>query len=154
MRAAGVGFEPTARFQPSSGFQDRPVRPLRHPAEPPCYAAPRPPSRRAHHSAKIVSLSLVVGVVALVVAVVGVVAAIGCLGLYEAGVIGANGSANLGVASILCSLIAIPIGLVGWRWAERRGQEPTWGKSATLVAVGMFAAWFVLFVYALGRDTP
>jgi hypothetical protein len=31
-KAAGVGFEPTARFQPSSGFQDRPVRPLRHPA--------------------------------------------------------------------------------------------------------------------------
>jgi hypothetical protein len=31
-QAAGVGFEPTARFWPGSGFQDRPIRPLWHPA--------------------------------------------------------------------------------------------------------------------------
>jgi hypothetical protein len=30
--AAGVGFEPTAPREGRSGFQDRPVRPLRHPA--------------------------------------------------------------------------------------------------------------------------
>jgi hypothetical protein len=34
--AAGVGFEPTARREPGSGFQDRPVRPLRHPASSHC----------------------------------------------------------------------------------------------------------------------
>ena len=31
-RAAGVGFEPTDRLATVNGFQDRPVRPLRHPA--------------------------------------------------------------------------------------------------------------------------
>ena len=31
-QAAGVGFEPTGRLAATSGFQDRPVRPLRHPA--------------------------------------------------------------------------------------------------------------------------
>src|SRR5439155_20600536 len=31
-QAAGVGFEPTDRLATVSGFQDRPVRPLRHPA--------------------------------------------------------------------------------------------------------------------------
>ena len=30
--AAGVGFEPTERLTTLNGFQDRPVRPLRHPA--------------------------------------------------------------------------------------------------------------------------
>jgi hypothetical protein len=30
--AAGVGFEPTAPGEGRNGFQDRPVRPLRHPA--------------------------------------------------------------------------------------------------------------------------
>jgi site-specific DNA recombinase len=32
LMAAGVGFEPTAPREGRSGFQDRPVRPLRHPA--------------------------------------------------------------------------------------------------------------------------
>src|SRR3954447_17888536 len=31
---AGVGFEPTGDLSAASGFQDRPVRPLRHPAAP------------------------------------------------------------------------------------------------------------------------
>jgi hypothetical protein len=35
-QAAGVGFEPTGDLSAASGFQDRPVRPLRHPAEPHC----------------------------------------------------------------------------------------------------------------------
>jgi hypothetical protein len=34
--AAGVGFEPTGDLSAASGFQDRPVRPLRHPAVPHC----------------------------------------------------------------------------------------------------------------------
>ncbi len=32
--AEGVGFEPTVPIARDSGFQDRPVRPLRHPSEP------------------------------------------------------------------------------------------------------------------------
>jgi hypothetical protein len=31
---AGVGFEPTSDLAAANGFQDRPVRPLRHPAGP------------------------------------------------------------------------------------------------------------------------
>ena len=31
-QAAGVGFEPTGAFLGASGFQDRPIRPLWHPA--------------------------------------------------------------------------------------------------------------------------
>ncbi len=31
-QAAGVGFEPTGRLSAPSGFQDRPIRPLWHPA--------------------------------------------------------------------------------------------------------------------------
>ena len=37
LRAAGVGFEPTNDREAVNGFQDRPVRPLRHPAEPAFY---------------------------------------------------------------------------------------------------------------------
>jgi hypothetical protein len=33
LQAAGVGFEPTGDLSAACGFQDRPVRPLRHPAE-------------------------------------------------------------------------------------------------------------------------
>jgi len=105
---------------------------------------------------EIASLSLVVSILALVVAVVGVVAGLG-VGLFEVidtDMVGPNGSANLGVVSILCSLIAIPIGFVGWRWAEKRGRQPVIGQAAALTGAGTFLAWIVLFVYALGQDTP
>ena len=50
VRAAGVGFEPAGDLLAASGFQDRPVRPLRHPAEPHCRGGglcspPRPGGR-------------------------------------------------------------------------------------------------------------
>jgi hypothetical protein len=102
----------------------------------------------------MVPLAVIVSGVALLVAVVGVVTGLGTLALYELDVIGADASANLGVASILCSLISIPIGFVGWRWAEKRGQQPLIGQAAALTGAGTFVGWFVLFVYALGKDTP
>ena len=74
--------------------------------------------------------------------------------MVDTDVIGANGAANLGVASILCSLIAIPIGFAGSRWAAKRGRQPEIGQAAALTGVGTLVAWFVLFVYALGKDTP
>jgi hypothetical protein len=104
---------------------------------------------------KIVSLPGIVGVVGLVVAVVAVVAGLGFLILGEGlDAISDNAEANMGVVSILCSLIAIPIGVIGWRWAERRRQNSIVGQAAALFGAGTFVGWLALFVYALGRDTP
>ena len=58
-------------------------------------------------------MAVIVGMVGLVVAVVGAVAGVSSLGLGELDVISDDTSATLGVVSILCSLIAIPIGVVG-----------------------------------------
>ena len=85
---------------------------------------------------------------------VGAVAGLGSLALYEAGLVSADTSASLGVASILCALIAIPIGVLGWRWAKRRSQQPVLGQAAGLIGGGTLAAWFLALVYALSQDTP
>jgi hypothetical protein len=70
---------------------------------------------------RVASLPGIVSLVGLVVAVVGAVAGLGFFALGEGfDAISDNTEANLGVVSILCSLIAIPIGVIGWRWAERR----------------------------------
>jgi hypothetical protein len=103
---------------------------------------------------KIVSLPVIVCLIGLGVAIVAVVAGVASLGLGELEVIGDDAAASLGVTSILSSLIAIPIGVVGWRWAERRRQQSVLGQAAGLIGGATFAAWFVLFVYALGQDTP
>jgi hypothetical protein len=105
---------------------------------------------------RVASLPGIVSLVGLVVAGVGVVAGLGFLVLGEPGLggISDNTAANLGVVSILCSLIAIPIGVIGWRWAERRRQNSVLGQAAALFGVGTFGAWFALLVYALGKDTP
>jgi hypothetical protein len=92
--------------------------------------------------------------IGLGVAIVAAVAGLSSLGLGETDLIGADAAATLGVTSILCSLIAIPIGGVGWRWAERRRQPSVLGQAAALIGGATFAAWFVLFVYALSKDTP
>ena len=98
---------------------------------------------------------VIVSLVGLVVAVVGVVAGLGFLVLGEGlDAISDNTAADLGVASILCSLIAIPPGLIGWRWAERRRQNSVVGQAAALFGVGTFVAWLALFIWALGQDTP
>jgi hypothetical protein len=99
-------------------------------------------------------LTFVVCAVGLSVAVIGAVAGLGSLALYEAGLVSADTSANLGVVSILCALIAIPIGVVGWRWAKRHSQKPVLGQAAGLIGGGTLAAWFLALVYALSQDTP
>ena len=104
---------------------------------------------------RVASLPGIVSLVGLAVAVVGVLAGLGFLVLGEGlGAISDNTEANLGVVSILCSLTAIPIGGIGWRWAKRRRHDSTLGQAATLVGVGTFGAWLALFIWALGKDTP
>jgi hypothetical protein len=98
------------------------------------------------------SLSGVVSLVGLAVAVVGVVAGLGSLVLGEGlDVISDNTAANLAVVSILCSLIAIPIGVIGWRWQERRHENSVLGQAAALFAVSTFGGWVALFIYAIGK---
>jgi len=99
-------------------------------------------------------VAIVVSVVALAVAIVGAVAGLAFLGLYALDAVSDNTAANLGVLSILSSLIAIPIGLIGWRWEERRRPNPVLGKSATLIGAGTFGAWLAVFIWALAQDTP
>ncbi|HEX6713671.1 MAG TPA: hypothetical protein VF066_09800 [Thermoleophilaceae bacterium] len=101
-----------------------------------------------------VSLPLVVSVVALAVAVVGAAAGLCSLALYEADLVSVETSASLGVVSILCALIAVPVGVVGWRWAQRRSRQYVLGQAASLIGGGTLAAWFLAFVYALSQDTP
>jgi len=57
-------------------------------------------------------------------------------------------------ASILCALIAIPIGVLGWRLAKGRSQQPVLGQAAGLIGGGTLAASFVALVYVLSQDTP
>ena len=99
-------------------------------------------------------LVFLVGAVGLVVALVGAVAGVGSIGLAEMEVISADFGATLGVVSILCSVAAIPIGVVGWRWAERRRERSSLGQAAGLIGTTTLLAWFALLFYALSQDTP
>ena len=98
-----------------------------------------------------VSLPVIPGAVALLTAIVGSIAGLSSYALYEADIIGVDTSANLILVSVLCSLIAIPIGFAGSWWANKRGREPVLGQAATLLGIGTLGAWFVVLVYALGK---
>ena len=41
--------------------------------------------------------------------------------------------ATLGVVSIVCGLGAVPLGIIGWRWTERRGEPSVLGQAAGLI---------------------
>jgi hypothetical protein len=56
--------------------------------------------------------------------------------------------------SILCALGAIPLGIIGWRWAERRGEPSVLGQAAGLIGGTTLLAWFAVLFYALSQDTP
>jgi hypothetical protein len=92
--------------------------------------------------------------VGLLVALVGAAAGLGFLGLGATELISADSSATLGVVSILCALCAIPLGIIGWRWAERRGESSVLGQAAGLIGGTTLLAWFALLFYALSQDTP
>jgi hypothetical protein len=97
------------------------------------------------------SWSVIVGVVALLTGIVGGIAGLGSYALYESELIGADTGANLILVSVLCSLIAIPMALVGSRGAKKHGKEPVLAQAALALGVGTLAVWFVVLVYALGR---
>ena len=100
----------------------------------------------------IASLPGIVSMVGLAVAAVAVVAGLGSLVLSEGlDAISDNSATNLFVVSILGSLIAIPIGVIGWRWQERRRHNSVLGQAAALIAVSTFGGWLALFVYAIGK---
>lgn len=99
-------------------------------------------------------LALFVCAVAFVVALVGAAAGVGSIGLGEGELIGDDLAATLGVVSILFALAAVPIGFIGWRWAERRGERSGFGQAAGLIGGTTLIAWFALFFYALSQDTP
>ena len=92
---------------------------------------------------------MLVGVVALLVALAGSVAVCSYV-LYEADLITSNTGANLILTSVLCSLAALPIGFVGWRWAERRRQYPVLAQSGAILGMGTLGAWVVVAI-ALGK---
>jgi hypothetical protein len=96
-----------------------------------------------------------VSLVGLAAAFVGVAAGVGFVVLGEGlGAISDNTEANLGVVSILCSLTAILIGVIGWRWAESRRENSVLAQAAALFGAGTFGSWVVVFVWALSNDTP
>jgi hypothetical protein len=101
--------------------------------------------------ARLVFLPCAVG---LLVALVGAVAGLASFGLGETELISADLGATLGVMSILCALGAVPIGMIGWRWAERRGEPSILGQAAGLIGGTTLIVWFALVFYALSQDTP
>jgi hypothetical protein len=96
-------------------------------------------------------LAAMVGALALLTAFAGSIAGLGSYGLFEANLISADTGANLILVSVLCSLIALPIGFVGWQWAERRGQEATLSQVAMALAAGTLGVWIVVVTVALGK---
>jgi hypothetical protein len=96
-------------------------------------------------------LAATVGALALLTAFAGSIAGLGSYGLYEANLISADTGANLILVSVLCSLIALPIGFAGWRWAERRDQGATVSQVAMALAGGTLGVWIVVVTVALGK---
>src|SRR5262245_38262265 len=107
---------------------------------------------------QIASLPGIVSMVGLAVAAVALGAGLGALALSEGlDAIGDNTATNLFVVSILGSLVAIPIGVIGWRWQERRRHNSVLGQAAALIAASTFGGWLALFVYAIAngaQDSP
>ena len=92
--------------------------------------------------------------VGLLVALAGAAAGLGSVALWETELISTDSGATLGVVSILCALGAIPLGIIGWRWAERRGEPSVLGQAAGLIGSTTLLAWFAWLFYALSQDTP
>ena len=90
----------------------------------------------------------------LLVALVGAAAGLGSVTLWETELISTDSSATLGVVSILCALGAVALGIIGWRWAERRGEPSVLGQAAGLIGGTTLLAWFAVLFYALSQDTP
>jgi hypothetical protein len=97
------------------------------------------------------AMNAVVGVVALLTAIVGGVAGLGSYVLYQADIVSSNTSANLILISLLCALIAAPVGFVGWRWAQKHRRDPVLAQAGMWLATGTLGAWLVVVAVALGK---
>jgi hypothetical protein len=97
------------------------------------------------------SLANMVGGVALLTAIVGAGAGISSYVLYEANLITPNTGANLILVSVLCALVTLPIGVVGWLWNRRRRQNPVLAQSGLFLGIGTLGAWLVVVAVALGK---
>ena len=96
----------------------------------------------------------VVCVVGFLAAVVGAAAGLVWMATSTTDLISDDFGATLGVVSIVCALGAIPVGIIGWRWAERRGERSGLGEAAGIIGGTTLFAWFALLFYALSQDTP
>jgi len=57
--------------------------------------------------------------------------------------------------SIVCALAANALGILGWRWAERRGEPSVLGQAAAgLIGETTLLAWVAVLFYALSQDAP
>ena len=56
--------------------------------------------------------------------------------------------------SIVCALAANALGILGWRWAERRGEPSVLGQAAGLIGGTTLLAWVAVLFYALSQDAP
>jgi hypothetical protein len=122
----------------------------REPRERSAFGSARPYSHT--FSGRLASyLTAIAGVVGLVMAIVGAIAGLSAYALYTADVIGVDASATLIIMSVLSALAAVPIGLVAWRQAKKRGQESNIALSGLFVAVGTLGSWFVVVTVALGK---
>jgi hypothetical protein len=81
------------------------------------------------------------------VAILSALSGFGAFALYEAEAISSNTSANFGLVSLGSALAVAVIGF-GIRRRVRLARE------AMFVGLATLGAWFLLLVYALGRDTP
>ena len=88
---------------------------------------------------------------ALLVAIVGSVTGVLSYVLYEADVVSVDASTTLIATSLLCSLVALPIGFAGWRWAQKRRQYAVVAQSAAVLGLGTLGAWIVGVAIALGK---
>ena len=97
---------------------------------------------------------LFISAVGLIVAAVAAGAGVASMALALA-VEGADDlAATLGVVSIVCAIAAVVLGIVGWRWAERRREVSILGQAAGLIGATTLLAWFAVLFYALSQDTP
>ena len=92
-----------------------------------------------------------VGWVAVLAAAAGAVVGLGSYVLYTADLVNADTSASLILVSLLCSLVALPIGFAGSRWTRKRDQDPDLAQAGMILAAGTLGVWLVVVAVALGK---
>ena len=87
------------------------------------------------------------GTVLVGVAILGAVCGVASVVPYEGDAISSDTLAELGVASLYT---ALAVTLIGFLLRKRVSRA----RDAMFVALATLGAWFLVLVYALGRDTP